>query len=171
MIEIEKFEQICKSYFNFLKSNYGFHLVTTIEDDCSYEILFKSTLVGVSLTFEFRDFYLFVKLCRLQNGEFPPKPGEIRPDTLLKCFDLDDVVLIRSKESLIPPYQLDTKFDEALLESIVKRQADNLKLFTKDILKGDFSLFSELDKIVKDRARKAAIQKWGNKAAEFGWIV
>jgi hypothetical protein len=171
MINKKKFTHICKSYFNYLTSDYDFHLVSTEEDDWGYEILFKTNAVGVSLTFEYRDFYLSVKLCRLQKGEFPPKPSEIGPDTLLECFDLDDIVLLKSKESLIPPHKLDTKLDNTLLDSIIQRQAENLKKFAKDILGGNFSLFLELDKIVKDRARTAAFQKWGKKAEEFGWTV
>ena len=171
MINHKQFTQICKRYFNFLENDYGFYVEDQRADTWVYEIIFKNNFVAVTLTFELRDFYLFVKLSKLRAGELPPKPGEIRPETLLESFDLDDIVTIRSKESLIPPYQLNTKFDEVLLEDIVKRQGANLKLFAADILEGDFSLFSELDKIVKNRAKQAAIQKWGDDAAKFGWSV
>ena len=88
---------------------------------------------------------------------------------LLHGFDLDDVVTYRAKESLIPQYKLETKFDTDLLEDIVLKQSENLKNYASDILNGDMSIFPELDKLVKERAKHAAFQKWGDKAEEFGW--
>jgi hypothetical protein len=167
----KQLSQICGKHFKFLEKKYGFVLVKEAVDSLSYEFWYKSNTVGIKVKFEFPDFYLFVKLCRLQNEGFPPKPGEIRPETQLESFDLDDVLTIRSKESLIPSYSVDTKFDKALLEDVVRKQAINLKKFATDIIKGDFSLFPELDKIVKKRAKQAAFQKWGDKAADFGWNI
>lgn len=157
----KKLYEYCQSCFQFLVGDYGFTFVSLNEEDWGFEFLYKTNNVGVALTFEHRDFYLFVKLCRLQNGDFPPEPGEITSNTSLECFDLDDLVLLRSKHSLIPPHQLDTKLDASFLKSIVRNQSENLKNFANDVLKGNFSIFPELDKIVKERAKKAAIQKWG----------
>ena len=83
MIEKKKFEQLCRKYFNFLEKDYGFRLVRSEKYDWGYEIKYKSSNVGVILTFEFRDFYLFVKVCKMVRGEFAPMPGEIGPNTLI----------------------------------------------------------------------------------------
>lgn len=169
MIEREHFREACKTSFAFLRTDYGFHLVEEKADTWGFKLLLKNDNVGIVLTFEFRDYYLFVKLCKLQRGEFPSDPGEIRPETELESYDLDDVVSIRSKESLIPTYKSNTKLDRELFEEVVGKQAANLRTFAADILRADFSLFPELEKLVKNRARSAAIQKWGDRAAEFGW--
>jgi hypothetical protein len=171
MIEEKKIKQLCEKYFSFLENDYSFRLVSVNEENWGSEIKFKSLSVGVTLTFEFREFYLFVRICKLKNEEFPVRPGELGPNTVLEEFDLDDIVSIRSREALLPQYGLDTKFNDEFLETIIKKQSENLKLFASDILEGDFSLFPELDSKVKDRARKAAINKWGKRAAEFGWKV
>ena len=171
MLKRKELKQLCKRYFEFLYEDHGFRLEGERSDSWGYELLLTNNTVGVILTFEYREFYLFVKLCRLRDGAFPPKPGEIRPETTLDSFDLDDIVSIMSPGTSIPPYELNTKLDLEFLEDVVKKQSDNLRRYGIDIVNGDFSIFPELDKIVKERARKAAIQKWGDKATDLGWII
>ena len=143
--------------------------VSNARADCEYEVCYKNETVGVVLSFEMRDFYLFVKLVELQDGEIPGHPGDITPETVLHQFDLDDLVTLRSKEDLIPQYEPGVVFDLTLFNQIAAKQAENMKRHASEVLAGNFSVFSELDTIVKSRARDAAFQKWGNRAVEFGW--
>jgi hypothetical protein len=39
-------------------------------------------------------------------------------------------------------------------EGIIERQAQNLRMYGREILAGDFSVFPELDRIVKESARQ-----------------
>lgn len=169
MREDKQFAQICEQKFEYLTTEYG---LTCIQDEVKnwgFEKRYKNEKVGVIITFEAREFYLFVKIARLVNGLFAPEPGEIRPDSVLQAFDLDDIVTQRARQDLIPAYSAATRFDALLFEHIVAKQAENLKLYASDILNGDFSLFPKMEVLVKERAKKAAIQKWGERAVEFGW--
>lgn len=169
MVSNKQFLETCIRHFLFLSSDYGLDQVCEKSEDWGFRIVYNNQVVAVDLTFELRDFYLFVKIVRLQNGNFPPSLGEIRPHTILDSFDLDDIVGLRSPESLVPSHTGSTVFNLALFDQIVTRQAENLKVFASDLLRGDFSIFIELDQVVKERARKAAFQKWGCRAVEFGW--
>lgn len=159
----------CDRHFSFLGDEYRMERVSMSSADWGYEACYKNETVGVILSFELRDFYLFAKLVKLQDGEIPKHPGEITAETVLHSFDLDDLVTLRSKDDLIPQYDLKATFDLSLFNQVAAKQAENMKCHASDVLAGDFSVFSELDTIVKSRARDAAFQKWGKRAVEFGW--
>ncbi len=74
-------------------------------------------------------------------------------------------------QGVLQKFSLESSSQYSVLQMFLLMLVVNLKKFAKDILGGDFSSFLELDKIVKDRARIAAFQKWGKKAEEFGWTV
>ena len=161
MVSEQDFYNTCEKHYSFLCDKYMMERVSTAAADWGYEACFKNEKVGVILSFEMRDFYLFAKLVELQNGEVPRHPGEITPATLLYSFDLDDLVTLRSKKDLIPQFEPNTIFDLSLFNQIFAKQAENMKRHAGDVLAGNFSVFSELETIVKKRARDAAFRKWG----------
>ena len=169
MVGNEQLLKVSKSHFSFLSADHDLDQVYEKSKKSGFRVLYKNQVVGVELTFELREFYLFVRVVRLRGGEFPSSPGEIQPDTNLDIFDLDDIVNLRSPKSLVTPYSGSAALDFAFFDQIVAAQAENLRVFASDILDGDFSIFTELDRIVKERAREAAFQKWGRRAVEFGW--
>jgi hypothetical protein len=171
MSKKQEFKSLCIKYFDFLERDYGFIMVKGTVDTGIYKLMFKSSTVGIALEYEPREFYLFVTLCKLRKGEIPPKVVEISPKSVIECFDLDDVVSLSSKDSLVPDYTSMAPEEKITLDDLFKKQAENLRKFANDILNGDFSIFVELDRIVKDRAQKFAIQKWGDKASQFGWSL
>jgi len=158
-------------YFDFLEKDYGFSFFKCTVDTGSYKLMFKSNTVGIVLEYEPREFYLFITMCKLLQGEIPPKVVDISPKTVINCFDLDDVVSLSSKGSLVPDYTSLAPDEKITLDDLFKKQAENLRKSAHEILNGDFSLFVELDRVVKGRARKFAIQKWGDKASQFGWSL
>jgi hypothetical protein len=164
-------KQLCIKYFNFLEKEFNFKLVKQTAKTGINKLIYKTNAVGIILVFEPREFYLFVSLCKLINGDFPIKSGEIAPTTVINCFDLDDVVTLRSKISLVPDYASKNSYKSITLDELFKIQSENLRNFAFDIIQADFSIFVELDKIVKKRARQFAIHKWGDRAAEFGWSL
>ena len=169
MKSIKQLSRNCGQRFAFLTTERGLQCVGDKIEDWGFEKCYKGDQVGVILCFEIREFYLFVKVVRLVNDEFPKSIGEVFADSDLNTFDLDDVVTLRARQSLIPQYASGTNLDSELFDRVIDKQAENLRLFAGDILDGDFSSFVELEKIVKARARDAAIRKWGSRAIEFGW--
>ncbi|MCP4605257.1 MAG: hypothetical protein GY847_32860 [Proteobacteria bacterium] len=169
MNENSKVEKACKDAFNFLEIEYGFKRHPTKRESHGIELTYKNNSAGLTIFIDFHEFYPFCTIHRLVDGKIPSSPGEIRPDTLLNSFDLDDIVSLRSKGSLIPSLSLETDYDQTRLIASVLKQAENLRAFAKDVLLSDFSVFLELDKIVKKRAKAAAFEKWGEEARSWGW--
>lgn len=167
----KSFFKLCEKEFSFLKEEYNFLIVDKREFDWGYRFFLKNNSTGIIITFEHRDFYVFLKICKLENGSFLKDIGEIRPDSKLNNFDYENLLLIRSPESIYPEYTDDTIFNDNLIKKVIKHHANNLKKFAHDILQGDFTIFSELEKIVKERARKFALKKWGKNARKYGWEV
>lgn len=169
MVSNEQFLKACNTLLSFLSTDYGLDRVPQKNKDREFRMIYSNQVVAVDLAFERRDFYLFVKLVRPQRGNFPPSPGEIQADSVLDSFDLDDIVSLRSPESLIPPHSGSASLNIAFFDQIISTQAKNLNEFASDVLRGDFSIFAELDRLVKRRACEAAFRKWGQRAVEFGW--
>lgn len=160
----EEFFQICITKFDFLINLFDFHIIKKNIGSSGWEILMANNTTGIKILLEFREMYIFISICQLVNGCFVFSAGEMKPTTKLYCYDLEDLVNLRSselQESDIP----NSNFIEYLLE----RHAKNLKEFAGDILLGNFTVFSDLEKIVKCRARAAAFDKWGEQAARFGF--
>lgn len=168
MVEKNNIRQLCHKHFGYLKNDYGFESLSSTKKN---ELQFKSDSVGVRLEFDPREFYLFVTICKLDGNEFPPRPREIVPTTIISCFDLDDIVTLRSTKSLIPNHESISIGESISIEKVIQMQAQNLQKFADDILRADFSIFIELDRIVKNRARQSAIRRWGDGAVKYGWAL
>lgn len=161
MIAPKSISEKCQTCFRFLESEYGMKIVSSKIKNWGLELRYKNNFVGVTLKFELREFYLFVKISKLTNGDFPKLSGEIRSNTILNTFDLDDVVTICNKKLLLPPHKIDQPLNEIYLEHLIKNQANNLKNVAQKMLEGDFSkYYYSLNKIVKERAEVAAVKKW-----------
>ncbi len=163
------FVDLCKREFDFLKDEFDFKMLKPNVSEGGVEIIFKNNTTGVRIWYEFREFSVFVFICQLLDDNCVVQSGEMYPDTELYCYDLEDLVAIRLPESTIPSSQSGTLSHIAAFESILGNQANNLANYAKDILRGDFSIFSQLDKVVKARAREAALRKWGEQASTYGW--
>ena len=191
----DHFFDVCKNKFASVIKKFNFKISKQIDEDWGYKLFLQNRTTGIEIYYEFRDMMVFIKLYQLINGKIPIQKGEIRPETILNSFDINDLLEIRSPSSKIPSQEtidgLDkivkkiasgkkVKLDEypqeiqggdLSIDNILSKHAENLEKYAEDILSGDFSLFVDLDKIVKDRAKKIAIQKWGERAKEFGWDV
>src|SRR6185503_13198680 len=106
---------------------------------------------------EFQEAYIFIMLYQLVNGLLIDNPGSIKHDTVLYGFGLDDIINLRDPSALIKPaydYGEESKYydKERGLEQYVSAFAYNLKKYASDLLSGDFKIFKEVDKIVKERS-------------------
>lgn len=163
------FFNLCEKEFDYLFVNYNFKIIKKVKESWGYRIYLKNNTTGIIITYELRECFVFIQLCKLENGEFVKDEGEMRPDSILYNFYYEDLLSIKSPESIFPKYSNETILDDELLKRLVKHHADKIKEYSIDIINGDFTIFSELDKIVKERAKKAAIKKWGKDAIKYGW--
>jgi hypothetical protein len=150
-ISCEKTLKLFRKSFSFLIEEFGFKEKSSKLDNWGVQITFCNLTTGIRVSYEPREGGYFVLLMRLVNGEVPEHPIHIDDDTVLNRYYLEDLLSIREAD-----------YEKKQLERINKKQKDEdtindlaycLKITAEDVLQGDFSTFSELEKIVKDRAR------------------
>ena len=152
------FDIIAKEQFNFLESEYNFRLSKCDKKDWGYEIVYLNNTTGVKIIHEYRESYIFILLYRLVNEKLIEASGNIKEDTILHSYGLDDIVNLHNPSALISPtyeYPDASKFHDQHkgMSLYVSAFADNLKTYAKDVLIGNFEIFPELDKVVKERVR------------------
>lgn len=153
------FDVITKEQFKFLESNFGFRLSKCDKEDWGYELIYLNKTTGVKITYEFREAYIFIMLYKLVNGNLQENPSSIQEDTILYSYGLDDIISLRNSQALIKPaYQYGEESEyydkEKGLMLYVSAFAHNLKEYAADVLSGDFQIFNEVDRVVKERANK-----------------
>jgi hypothetical protein len=130
--------------FDFLQEEYNFKIVDAA-DKPFISITYQKSPTAIRVGYEPRDRGVFVLLIRLVDGEIPPYPTHIHSSERLNMFYLDDLVTFRAKES-----EKIGVCDKTPKESVA-HAASALRTCAADVLKGDFTVFMELDKIVKSR--------------------
>ena len=156
---MKNFDVVAKKEFKFLVLNYNFKLIKCYKEDWGYVLIYLNNDVGVKITYEYREAYIFIMLYKLIAGKLVENPLSIRTDSTLYGYGLDDIVNLRNPSDLIKPAnQYDSnsifhKMNEGLT-SYVAVFANNLRKYANDVLLGDFKIFKELDKVVKDRVKK-----------------
>ena len=98
-----------------------------------------------------------VQICRLVDGKVQRDPESL--DSEWTCFHFGDLLAVKMPEYDQSALQLpeEWKSEEATMDEIGKsleRYADVLSSQGEEILRGDFSVFPQLDKIAKQRAKE-----------------
>jgi len=135
------------------------------------ELVYSNRTTGVVVSWEPRDLYVFVMLCRLVDGRCCHDDRCIDPDTELNCFDLNDLVQVRAPGDVVRGHGLglDWPTPPGGLEGIIAGQVRNLRRHGQPIIDGDFSVFPDLDRIVKARASEAQINELCAERARETW--
>ena len=145
---IDYFINICPKIFHFLEENFDFIIAEIKRDRFGAEIIYKNLTTGIKIRFEPREFYVFITLYRLINGNLPVYKDLKEYDSdLTNRFDFDDLIDFRMPFLLSIEQKSSNSFTQADLEKILSRNSYNLQLYCKDILKGDFQVFTELARI------------------------
>lgn len=132
------FTQKCLDKFRYLAA-YGCEL-TSIEDDrYLVEITYKNQTTGIKVSFELRENQIFVYLIRLINGEIPAYL-----DAPSRWFYLDNLVKLRSPSTTLPRKEFGDWLTPDDIDDILTAYASALKKYGEDVLRGDFSVFTEL---------------------------
>jgi hypothetical protein len=155
----ESFDIIAKRQFKFLESDYNFKLIECRAEDWGYELKYLNSKTGIKITYEFREAYIFIMLYQLLEGKLIENTRNINYNTILFGYSLEDIINIRNPSVLIKPaYKYGDKSQfynkEKGLKLYVSAFASNLKNYAKDVLSGNFEVFKELNKIVKERFKR-----------------
>jgi hypothetical protein len=148
----ERYLSLFRKAFSFLIDDFGFREKSLELDNLGIRLLFCNSTTGVRISYEPCEGDIFVMLIRLVDGKQPDYPIFIDEDTVLHYFDLQDLLSVRIpcfKENNFKIGKMNSE-----LENYIKQIAKNLRTQAEDILKGDFTIFSKLERIVKERARQ-----------------
>lgn len=165
-----RFLKICRQEFGFLKDEFRFKVARPHNGRLHYEYSMLNDIIGIKVEYALRENYVFVEICRLENGVFPPPIGEMRADSTINCYDLEDLAIVQGHKLASSP-SIGQVTNSVTLNETVSNIADLLSIVGDDVLGGDFTIFDKLELIVKERARAIALGKWGDRAHEFGWKV
>lgn len=149
-----KFEQLTRKHFKFLEQEFGFEATYYKSTPFSEEVAFKNETTGVQLIFEPRDKCFLVLLSRLETGQFPNYPIFIGNERKINFFYLNDLLSLRSPELELHPKLIGNNRSDGELSKVITEHAMALRQYGQDILAGDFSVFDELERIVRARAQK-----------------
>ncbi len=167
-MDANDFFSLCENAFTPLMARHHLAVAKSKSSRDVWRWTIKNTTSGIVVLYEVKAVYLGVQVCRLVDGQIRETTGEIGPDTELHCFDLFDFLSLCEPaiRDSIPLAGLESpdRLDESL-----KAFAQAAEACAADALDGDFEQFRSLDLIVKQRAREAAFQKWGDRARDFGW--
>lgn len=146
----KEFRNKCHELFQYLEDEY-LCTVSVNETEFGMFITYINDTTSVRISFEPREGGLFILLSRLIEGKIPPYPIIIGPQTQIHSFYLDDILSLKARE--IPEKNQDqlAQKPDALSEQL-SFCSTMLKRYAKDILQGDFSIYPELECIVKKRA-------------------
>jgi tetratricopeptide (TPR) repeat protein len=161
---VAKFIRICEEEFRPILDKYG--LARTRVDDPGggymyHKIIFQNETTALVVTFEWRDVYLIVQLCRIDDGQIQ---GEWlqqfnEPWT---TFHVRDLLSVRAPDFDQSPLMVSRSYEDftgkdAVMEQIRRElgiYADALAEYGGDILGGDFTIFPELDRFAKQRVKQ-----------------
>jgi hypothetical protein len=165
------FDQIAKEQFAFLLSDYAFELAKCKEENWGYSLVYLNRSTGVEIVYEYREAYVFITLYRLVGRRLVRNPLNIADDAEIHGFALDDIIGLRNPSARMKPaYEYGEGSEyydrETGMTLYVSRFAENLRKHAHDVLSGDFRVFSQLDRIVRERVHCQRRQKSGESGAQ-----
>lgn len=144
------FEKECRKRFKFLEEELGFDPPKRDVGPTYISLTYQNKTTAVRVSFEPVDRGVFVLLSRLVNGKIPKYPIFITSGTKLDSFYLDDLVKLSLRRS--SKKQNDEQgHSKKTMEWNLQQSAIRLQEHGVEILRGDFSVFVDLDSIVKER--------------------
>jgi hypothetical protein len=122
-----------------------------------YTAIFQNETTAVRVYFEWQERYLSVQVCRLINGKVQRAAESLASEWAR--FHVGDLLTVRVPEYDQSALQLpeEWKSEQATMDEIgqsLEEYAGALRVHGGDILRGDFTVFPQLDKIAKRRARE-----------------
>jgi hypothetical protein len=152
-MEKEEFCEKVVKEFEFLVQKHGFRIKSKKGDNHTFEVRYQNQTTAVRVLFEVKDQMIFTDLCRLVNGKLKDEPIIICHHSELNTFDLQDVLILREP---ILQFKIEKLYNahKKNFNKMVQLLSQGLKKNAQDILRGDFSIFPELEKLVKSRIKR-----------------
>jgi hypothetical protein len=147
-----------KKEFGFLNER-GFRVVKQSKGNGWAEVYYRNDSSGIVVSFEGRDQSVFVELCRLTGGTFPPKPSEtrLRDDRV----EIGYLLAVRAPDRIVRGYRLGRPPPSGGVKGTMAAQAANLRECAPDFLDGDMTALDLAMPGLHQRATEVREEKWG----------
>jgi hypothetical protein len=151
-----------KKEFGFLTGR-GFRIAKQSKGNGWAEVYYRNDSCGIVVTFEGRDQSVFVELCRLTDGTFPPKPNEtrLRNDRV----EIGYLLAVRAPDRIVRGYVTGLPPPSGGAEGTMAAQAANLRECASDFLDGDMTVLELAMPGLHQRAAEISEEKWGTAEA------
>jgi hypothetical protein len=135
-----------------LMDRFGLRVKEEIDRPDFAEAVYGNDTTGLSVSVDWSEFRPFVRLHELVDGEVPPETVPYAAGAQLRSFDVDDLLILRAGGGS-PGGKMLGERDNIAAGRLVAEYARALEQHAADVLAGDFTVFGELDRIAKTRAR------------------
>lgn len=154
---VNAFFKLSSEKIQYLVDEFGFRRGPNRSEGGLYRVLYESETTAVEIGLEWKEQYVYVELFRLINGKIKENPIVIRPDSEHAVHNLEDLIAIRAPKMTLGAEYFGKPITVESLEYILSHHARALKELGRDALQGDFTVFSELESIVKGRISPAVL--------------
>ena len=162
-----------KEVFNFLIIDYNFSVQSSKKDNFGYKLIMVNSTTGVEVKYEFREADIHIVLYRLTSGRIVNNINEaLITNEPMEGFGLGWIINFKNSDAQIKPayeYSIASSYYDKSsgLKNYAKFVAGRLKEFADDILRGDFSIFSDLDYVVKENYKRHMAKPSANDTVFF----
>jgi hypothetical protein len=154
---IDEFFELGEKEFKFLVDEFGFKKKANKTDAGVYRLRYKTETTEIEIGLEWRDQYIYVLLGR-RDRKKPQEKGRLpRPEDELVAFNLEDLLKLRSRKYAIDDDRFGKELRRKDIKEILSTYARGLREHAADVLRGDFTIFPELEKIVRKRMKDHAL--------------
>jgi hypothetical protein len=155
------FEAEGEKAFRLLILEYGCGRPRIRRTSYSVDITYKNATTGIKVSLEPRENLVIVYLIRLADGEIPSYL-----DSPSSWHYLDTIIALRAPTDAVKQKLPDEQLTASDVERILTEYADALRKYGDDVLRGDFSVFGELDRRLHDERCRQLTQ--GSRSHEPG---
>lgn len=154
---IDQFFDIGEKDFQFLVGEFGFKKRANKTDVGVYRLPYENETTKVEIGFEWREQYVYVLLGR-RDRKKPQEKGRLpRPEDELVAFNLEDLLKLRTGKYAVDQDRFGKALTHKDIKEILSTYARGLREHAADVLQGDFTIFPELEKIVRKRMKDHAL--------------
>lgn len=152
---VNAFFKLSGEKFQYLVDEFGFRKGAKRSEGGLHRLLYENKETGVEIGFEWNEQYVYVELFRLIDGRIKENPIIIRPDSELTVHNLEDLIGIRAPKMMLGPEYFGEPITVESLGHILNHYAGALKELGGDVLQGNFTVFRDLESIVKARISRS----------------
>jgi hypothetical protein len=150
---LDRFERECRKRFKFLEEEFNFKPPKRQRTSVFCSLIYQNEMTAVEASLEPMDGGVFVLVSRLVNGEIPEYPIFVTRKMTLHSYYLDDLVSLKQPDAAKRQASM-YPASGVKIAKCVAQSASQLREFGSNILRGDFSVFSQLEEMVKARIPK-----------------